>query len=145
MQSSEHSDDRRTLVNRIIQLRLQLQQLADAGDPSSVSESTLSVAGHRFVSQPLHATGRNVYCERCLGIVWRVVQPWLRCAECGYRAHVKCATGVTRVCPAQTQPFAYLMAICPERALCEQRYRCAECRAKLSFDGGWRRGGRLHS
>ncbi len=86
--SAEHSDERRRLVNHIIQLRLQLQQIKEDGGAASsqVDEATCTVAGHTFVEQSMR--GRNAYCERCMGIVWRLVQPWYRCdGGCARNVH----------------------------------------------------------
>lgn len=107
------------------------------------------MSGHTFVLWDRR--GRNPYCERCRGVIWRLVQAWYRCKcnipspscarsraswphveACGYRSHAKCLDLVRRTCAgvlAKRRP-GYLLSICPEKGLAAQKYRCAECRSK---------------
>jgi hypothetical protein len=56
-------------------------------------------------------------------------------SECGYCSHEKCLNQITRTCASvkvQEDP-TFCLDICKERGLSEQNYRCAECRAPISF------------
>ena len=85
-------DRRRQLVGRLVQLRLQLSQLNDVvayGDEADAEKHT-KICHHQFevcylfhflnkILQLQDMRGRNPYCEYCLGMVWRLIQPWYRC------------------------------------------------------------------
>ena len=87
----ENSEKRKRLVNTLVSLRLQVQEikvcvcslltlyspLSQEG-PVVVDESVRTVCGHHFVEQDRR--GRNPYCERCVAVIWRLAQPWYRCA-----------------------------------------------------------------
>jgi hypothetical protein len=56
-------------------------------------------------------------------------------SDCKYSCHVKCLTKVCRLCAhvkASENP-AYIVDICPELGLSAQAYRCAECKAHITF------------
>jgi hypothetical protein len=56
-------------------------------------------------------------------------------SDCKYSCHVKCLVQVCRVCAhvkASENP-AYIADICPELGLSAQAYRCAECKAHITF------------
>lgn len=56
-------------------------------------------------------------------------------SDCKYSCHVKCLVQVCRLCAhvkASENP-TYIIDICPELGLSAQAYRCAECKAHITF------------
>ncbi|XP_052802774.1 differentially expressed in FDCP 8 homolog A-like isoform X2 [Mya arenaria] len=105
--------------------------------PEPVKEGVKLVVGHKFVLNS--GAGSKHYCERCNAVIWGVLQQWYKCSECGYCAHEKCLNQITRKCACvrvQEDP-SYNLAICEERGLSVQNYRCAECRAEISYKSGF--------
>ncbi|XP_052242863.1 differentially expressed in FDCP 8-like isoform X2 [Dreissena polymorpha] len=135
LRATKDSDKQKNLVKTLIQLRLKLQDLKE--DPLPVEEGVKQVVGHKFVLSS--GAGSKHYCEKCNAVIWGVLQQWYKCSECGYRAHIKCLNQITRTCASvrvQEDPV-YNLAICEEQGLSAQNYRCAECRAAISYKSGF--------
>ncbi|XP_066996598.1 differentially expressed in FDCP 8 homolog isoform X2 [Anabrus simplex] len=144
LESAECSEERKWLVRRLIELRLRLQEAKEAAEEEKLSPSLQHsdvrvVLGHHFFlhSQP-GATAKQ-HCDRCSGMIWSVVHSWYQCADCQYSCHVKCLAQVCRVCAHVTASECptYITDICPEVGLSAQSYRCAECKAHITFKNSW--------
>lgn len=130
-----HSDRMKNLVQKLIQLRLKLQELKEGPEP--VASDVKVVLGHKFTLQESRSTKH--YCEKCNAMILGVIQAWLRCSECGYNCHEKCANGIKRTCASLkvAEIGTFCLSICPDRGLSAQNYRCAECRTPISFKSGF--------
>ncbi|XP_022331608.1 differentially expressed in FDCP 8 homolog A-like [Crassostrea virginica] len=130
-----HSDRHKNLVQKLVQLRLKLQELKDGPEP--VPQDVKLVVGHKFQTQESRST--KYYCEKCNAMILGVIQKWFRCAECGYSCHEKCLNNITRMCASQKvlESPEFFLSICPNRGLSAQNYRCAECRKAISFQSGF--------
>ncbi|XP_071480007.1 differentially expressed in FDCP 8-like [Diadema antillarum] len=129
--TKEHSEQRRKLVAKLVQLRLKLLQIKE-GEEEEESEDVKTVLGHRF--QRMKGKSLNDQCEVCLSVIWALLQTSYRCFECGFSCHGKCLNSVRRQC-VSTKISGFDLNICPDRGLSTQNYRCAECRAPLTFNG----------
>ncbi len=59
----------------------------------------------------------------------------IKFVECDYISHGQCLNSVKRICASvkvKENP-CYILEICPEKSLRNQNYRCAECKAGISF------------
>ncbi|VDI80656.1 Hypothetical predicted protein [Mytilus galloprovincialis] len=130
-----HSDRMKNLVQKLIQLRLKLQELKEGPEP--VSSDIKIVLGHKFTIQ--ESRNAKHYCEKCNAMILGVIQAWLRCADCGYSCHEKCVNGIKRTCASLkvAENGIFCLSICPDRGLSAQNYRCAECRSHISFKSGF--------
>ncbi|KAK3102757.1 hypothetical protein FSP39_013696 [Pinctada imbricata] len=130
-----NSDRVKNLVQKLIQLRLKLQELKEG--PPPVPGDVKPVVGHRFVIQKSRSS--KYYCEKCNAMILGVIQTWYRCNECGYSCHEKCLNNITRTCASQKvlENPTFCLLICPNRGLSAQNYRCAECRTQISFKPGF--------
>lgn len=138
-QNEESSDNRRLLMEKLIDCRLQMQRLKeeaeDAGKKAE-SERDVKFRGHEFVLQS--ARGRNPYCEVCMMTIWRIIQRWRRCKVCGLRSHEKCVSSTIRDCAGvivSNSNFRPRTEFCIEKGLDAQNYTCAECSHPLRFGG----------
>uniref|UniRef100_A0A915E7D5 Phorbol-ester/DAG-type domain-containing protein n=1 Tax=Ditylenchus dipsaci TaxID=166011 RepID=A0A915E7D5_9BILA len=125
------------VLAKLVELKLELEQLKEFPVSQNEGELIKKVRGHEFTIQS--ASGRNPYCEVCLTTIWRLIVPWRRCKICGFRAHDKCVSEIKRGCVSlkiskQQQPLS--LVICPENSLMAQNYECAECFAPIGFDEG---------
>ncbi|GLG98815.1 hypothetical protein R5R35_002504 [Gryllus longicercus] len=143
LDSAECSEERKWLVRRLIELRLRLQEAREAteqenGSPTQHSELKV-VLGHHFALQNQPAATAKHHCDRCSGVIWSVVHSWYQCSDCRYSCHVKCLPQVCRVCAHVTSSEnpLYILDICPEVGLSAQAYRCAECKAHITFKNSW--------
>ncbi|XP_030840664.1 differentially expressed in FDCP 8 homolog [Strongylocentrotus purpuratus] len=131
--SLENSENRRKMVAKLVQLRLKLLQLQE-GDEEEEKEEVKVVLGHRFYR--MKGNSRNDHCEVCLSVIWTLLQTWFKCSECNFGCHGKCLNLVKRKCvSAKISRPCFDLNICPEKGLSAQKYRCAECRAPLAFNG----------
>uniref|UniRef100_A0A0R3S3Y9 Phorbol-ester/DAG-type domain-containing protein n=1 Tax=Elaeophora elaphi TaxID=1147741 RepID=A0A0R3S3Y9_9BILA len=136
---NERSVERMQLMEKLVQCQLELDALKeDLSDPVKKIQALRAVTtmGHHFSLQS--ATGRNPYCEVCLSTIWRLIQRYRRCNNCGLRSHDKCVQHVLRYCAgtkASDVLFRPRTEICEERGLDVQNYKCAECHHSLQFDG----------
>ncbi|XP_041454725.1 differentially expressed in FDCP 8 homolog [Lytechinus variegatus] len=131
--SPEHSENRRKMVAKLVQLRLKLLQIKE-GDEEEEKEDVKVVLGHRFYR--MHGKSLNDHCEVCLSVIWALLQTWYKCSECNFGCHGKCLNLVKRKCvSAKVSRLCFDLNICPEKGLSPQNYRCAECRAPLAFSG----------
>lgn len=39
------------------------------------------------------------YCDQCSNVLWAPVKTGIKCKDCGYSCHEKCAEGITKNCP----------------------------------------------
>ncbi|EFO20710.2 Def8 protein [Loa loa] len=135
----ERSIERMQLMGKLVQYQLELDALKEElSDPVQRIRAlrAITVMGHQFSLQS--ATGRNPYCEVCLSTIWRLIQRYRRCNNCGFRSHDKCVQHVLRYCAnikANNIFFRPRIEICEERGLDLQNYKCAECHHPLQFDG----------
>ncbi|XP_062601643.1 differentially expressed in FDCP 8 homolog [Saccostrea cucullata] len=134
-QAQPHSDRHKNLVQKLVQLRLKLQELKDGPEP--VPLDVKLVVGHKFQTQESRST--KYYCEKCNAMILGVIQKWFKCSECGYSCHEKCLNTITRMCASQKvlEVPEFCLSICPNRGLSAQNYRCAECRKAISFQSGF--------
>jgi len=136
LESSECSEERKWLVRRLIELRLRLQEAREEEDCPAPNHSEVKVVlGHHFILQSQPTPTTKHHCDRCCGVIWSVVHSWYQCVDCKYSCHVKCLVQVCRVCAhvkASENP-TYIGDICPEFGLSAQTYRCAECKAHITF------------
>ncbi|KZS03952.1 differentially expressed in FDCP 8 homolog isoform X1 [Daphnia magna] len=134
----ETSEEKRLLVQRLVKLRLRLQEVQELEiytDPKQVKV----VQNHKFICQTVtqlkfHAS--QIYCETCSGLIWIPVQSCFACLECEYISHGQCLNSVKRICASvivKENP-TYILEICPEKGLGNQNYRCAECKAGILFN-----------
>ncbi|CAG9540889.1 unnamed protein product [Cercopithifilaria johnstoni] len=136
---NERSIERVQLMEKLVQCQLELDALKEElSDPVKKIRAlrAITVMGHQFSLQS--ATGRNPYCEVCLSTIWRLIQRYRRCNNCGLRSHDKCVQHVLRYCvstKANDILFRPRTEICEERGLDLQNYKCAECHHSLQFDG----------
>ncbi|VDN59717.1 unnamed protein product [Dracunculus medinensis] len=127
----------RHLMNKVIECSLELDRLREeSNDPAKRAKwkNILISNGHILALQAI--SGRNPYCEVCLTTIWRVLQRYRRCEECGMRLHEKCIDGIMRRCVATKlhhSSFEICLDICMEQKLSDQDYKCAECRIPLKF------------
>ncbi|KAL8609082.1 hypothetical protein ACOMHN_033675 [Nucella lapillus] len=92
--ASPNSDRQKNLVQKLVQLRLKLQELKE--EPEVREKNVVLALGHRLLRKESRST--KYYCEKCNGIIWGVVQEWRKCLDCGYRCHDKCVPQITRNC-----------------------------------------------
>ncbi|VDK82900.1 unnamed protein product [Onchocerca ochengi] len=153
---NERSIERVQLMEKLVQCQLELDALKEelSGPVKKIRLShAVTVKGHQFSLQS--ATGRNPYCEVCLYTIWRLIQRYRRCNNCGLRSHDKCVQHVLRYCAGIKAndilfrlvkclimnflgcSYKYLprTEICEERGLDLQNYKCAECHHSLQFGG----------
>lgn len=135
---------------------------AAARMPDEAWAELANSSGHRFVAYdkakdpiPLVSDAKRVQCEVCTAAIWFHLQSSHHCLDCGYSLHTVCrgaagttvtaaaaddgsgsgtGTVVMRGCVAQkirSKPD-FILDICPEKSLPDQRFRCAECDRKFS-------------
>lgn len=75
------TQERRALVQRLISLRLRLQDVREVQEErgDAPEEEFRIVSQHHFLIQKqiVHRTAQ--YCDKCSGIIWTVIQNWYRC------------------------------------------------------------------
>ncbi|XP_064610504.1 differentially expressed in FDCP 8 homolog [Liolophura sinensis] len=130
-----HSDKQKTLVRKLVHLRMKYQEYKEGPEP--VEPDVKMVVGHKFKQKDSRSSKH--YCEKCNAVIWGMLQVWYRCTECGYHCHEKCLNQITRTCASVkvAENPSYILSICPEKGLAYQNYRCAECRAHISFKSGF--------
>ncbi|XP_053979256.1 differentially expressed in FDCP 8 homolog isoform X2 [Hylaeus volcanicus] len=140
LESAECSDERKWLVRRLIELRLRLQELRETSEKNLIE--TQVILGHHLVPQKYYiTTSRPVYCDHCSGAIWTMLQSWYMCSDCKFCCHWKCLNSICRVCvhvvASEAGGYTYTKDICPEQGLSNQSYRCAECKARITFNSPW--------
>ncbi|EDO45985.1 predicted protein, partial [Nematostella vectensis] len=127
----EHSAEKKKLVEKLIQLRVRLQETGD--HPEEKHTNAKKVLGHVFVKE--QGSGPSVMCDRCGKWIWTMWQSLFTCQACKFHSHRKCLHTIRRPCASKKVSFAstYILAICPESGLSTQQYKCAECRKRISF------------
>ncbi|GFR70834.1 differentially expressed in FDCP 8-like protein [Elysia marginata] len=129
------SEKQKNLVLKLVQLRIKLQEIKEGAEP--LPENMKVILSHKML---LHTSKTSkYYCERCNGGIWGMLQVWYKCTECGYRCHERCLHQILRTCPKAKvlENPTLCLDICPVDpiGLAAQGYRCAECRAAISFQG----------
>uniref|UniRef100_T1JKT5 Phorbol-ester/DAG-type domain-containing protein n=1 Tax=Strigamia maritima TaxID=126957 RepID=T1JKT5_STRMM len=135
LESVEKSEKRKSLIKKLIQLRIKLQETKDGSEVSLPNIKT--VLGHHFLKKPI--VSPKHYCEKCNGIIWGMLQTWHQCIDCGFSCHGKCINLIQRTCVSvkvKENPV-YILDISPEIGLSSQNYRCAECRTHIMFKNSW--------
>lgn len=81
LESSERSEERKWLVRRLIELRLRLQEAKEALNEDVNVENTdiRVVLGHHFILQNQPITTSKLFCDRCCGVIWSMIQSWYKC------------------------------------------------------------------
>ena len=86
----EMSEEKRVLVQRLIQLRLRLQDFRDLelySDPKKVKV----IQNHKFTTQTVQlkisTQSTQLHCDACARIIWMPVQHWFSCS--GLPFHTK--------------------------------------------------------
>jgi len=139
LETTENTPGRKSMVNRLIQLQIRQEDLKEKQELSS---TTFETRGHTFVnySNGIKIPGvqdfrtGQVYCQRCVSIIWITLQSAQFCTMCGYGVHYSCMDNIMRTCVAtkvKTNPD-FIMDICPERLLPTLKYRCVECDKRFS-------------
>uniref|UniRef100_H2YN40 Phorbol-ester/DAG-type domain-containing protein n=1 Tax=Ciona savignyi TaxID=51511 RepID=H2YN40_CIOSA len=128
MRLPETSKRREKLVERLVELRLKLQ------DPTENEPNLKTVLGHQFIKQMSKTMKRN--CDCCSKTIWGLFQMWYYCQACGFKCHEKCVGATRRSCVALAVKSTYQLKICPEVGLSNQMYSCAECKNPISITGG---------
>jgi len=130
LDAPENTEKRKSLVKKLIQLRLKLQEIGEG--PEEIPSDLKVSLGHHFVKKD----GRSHrYCEKCAGVIWGMLQSWFHCEDCGFCCHSRCLSQITRTCAkvkVDENPN-YMLSICPEDGLSAQNYKCAECRTLLIY------------
>ncbi|RUS78572.1 hypothetical protein EGW08_013679 [Elysia chlorotica] len=129
------SEKQKNLVLKLVQLRIKLQEIKEGTEP--VPENTKVILSHKMLLRTSKTS--KYYCEKCNGGIWGMLQVWYKCTECGYRCHERCLHQILRTCAKAKvlQNPVLCLDICPvdPAGLAGQGYRCAECRAAISFSG----------
>lgn len=130
MQTPENTEKKKQLIKKLVQLRLKLQETKEGLNKLPDSKVVL---GHSFELRSLERPQQ--YCEKCCRVIWGVLHGWYCCKSCGFKCHSKCLNLITRVCASTkvSENPSYILDICPEVGLSQQKYRCAECRRKIIF------------
>ncbi|OXA63877.1 Differentially expressed in FDCP 8 [Folsomia candida] len=112
------SEERRKLVQRLISLRLRLQDVKEIQEErgENSSEELRIINHHQFIHQNQIVHRSPQYCDRCGGIIWTVVQHWYRCK------------GIDT---------EYIAQICPEVGLPDQNFTCFECKTRFTLKNSW--------
>jgi hypothetical protein len=95
------------------------------------------VRGHHFVLRPLPAKfeGDCEVCARPLKVLIKASRR-MQCVHCKLNVHKRCHASIARQCVAQRERLEGLLTdICPDRGLCAQGYKCAECSVDVGFGG----------
>lgn len=140
LDSVECTDERKWLVRRLIELRLRAQEIRESTDSNLLETQVIS--GHHLVPQKYQIPSAGpTYCDHCSGAIWVMLQSWYICSDCGYSCHWKCLADIRRICAhviaSESGGYLFTKDICPEKGLSAQRYRCAECHTKISFETNW--------
>ncbi|XP_043787210.1 differentially expressed in FDCP 8 homolog isoform X3 [Apis laboriosa] len=113
LESAECSDERKWLVRRLIELRLRVQEFRESSEANLLE--TQVILGHHLIPQKYYITTSGpVYCDHCSGAIWTMLQSWYMCNDCKFCCHWKCLNNICR-------------------GLSNQGYRCAECKARITF------------
>ncbi|ELT95789.1 hypothetical protein CAPTEDRAFT_101688 [Capitella teleta] len=131
LQTPTKTDRMKNLVGKLVQLRLKYAEAKEG--PREEDPGVKMVVGHHFMRR--ESKSSKHYCEKCNNVIWGVLQYWYRCNACGFCCHEKCLNLITRTCGSlkvKENP-SYIIAICPEKGLAAQNYRCHECRAQISY------------
>uniref|UniRef100_A0A8D9BY40 Differentially expressed in FDCP 8 homolog n=1 Tax=Cacopsylla melanoneura TaxID=428564 RepID=A0A8D9BY40_9HEMI len=136
------SNDRKWLVRSMIELRYKLELLKE-NENQSLQEQPNEIfhSGHNFLLTKFVASAKSSQlktCDVCCGSVTLLglLMPWYECSGCHYVVHIKCVSATRRTCvcvKAAEQP-GYVLNICPEITLLEQKYKCVECRAPIIYN-----------
>ncbi|XP_043787209.1 differentially expressed in FDCP 8 homolog isoform X2 [Apis laboriosa] len=140
LESAECSDERKWLVRRLIELRLRVQEFRESSEANLLE--TQVILGHHLIPQKYYITTSGpVYCDHCSGAIWTMLQSWYMCNDCKFCCHWKCLNNICRVCvhvvASEAGGYTYTKDICPEQGLSNQGYRCAECKARITFKSTW--------
>lgn len=140
LESAECSDERKWLVRRLIELRLRVQEFRELSEANLLE--TQVILGHHLIPQKYYITTSGpVYCDHCSGAIWTMLQSWYMCNDCKFCCHWKCLNNICRVCvhvvASEAGGYTYTKDICPEQGLSNQGYRCAECKARITFKSAW--------
>lgn len=142
-----NSEERKTIVHKLIKLRIKEQDLENRKYYQSPGE--VETLRHSLVPVLQKFPDRS-YCDECGSTVWPLLQTIYECKICSHIVHAQCLTRLSRKCVgAWLHPLeedednsvldgTLLYSICPEISLVEQKYRCAECGVKLHPEGGHR-------
>ncbi|XP_077864186.1 differentially expressed in FDCP 8 homolog, partial [Saccoglossus kowalevskii] len=128
-EAPEHTDKRRELVKKLVQLRMKLQELKEGPEED---EPHIKVAlGHKFRKK--NSKSSKYHCDKCVGLIWGMIQTWYKCKGCGYICHAKCLPSITRTCiSSKISTASFIMNVCPESGLASQTFRCAECKNQIA-------------
>ncbi|XP_046843094.1 differentially expressed in FDCP 8 homolog B-like [Xenia sp. Carnegie-2017] len=131
MKRQEKSLPKDDLVDKLVKLRLRLQQEKDT--PPVDDTKFHKILGHHFRKQE-GLSGVKYFCDQCGKNIWTVWQPLFTCKDCGYHCHRKCLDQIQRSCVNKNLSTAsYIFEICPDGGLDGQQYKCAECRRPIAF------------
>uniref|UniRef100_A0A1B6CE20 Phorbol-ester/DAG-type domain-containing protein n=1 Tax=Clastoptera arizonana TaxID=38151 RepID=A0A1B6CE20_9HEMI len=143
LDTKECSEERKWLVRRLIELRYKLVQCKEAEEESrNGRKSNLEInviLGHHLELYYDPTIPYKQFCDRCCGSIWGVLQSWYQCLDCQYRCHEHCVIQTCRICPHLiiSETCLYEPRICPEVGLGVQSFRCAECKAHVTFKNSW--------
>ncbi|OQV21470.1 Differentially expressed in FDCP 8-like protein [Hypsibius exemplaris] len=131
--SEKHHSERASMVQKLILLRLKIQEIEDF-NPKSAGITSM---GHHFTHSPIfrHMSKRGRHCEVC-GQLMIFAPSQFDCTACGFSCHERCISSIARNCVAEQVLMkpAYILEICPEKGLDTQNFACAECRKAFPMD-----------
>ena len=129
------SKERKQLIDKLVELREQLSHLVeqDSIDKENVNENLVQVFGHKFEQRGSIQSKR--YCECCASLIWNILQASFCCQNCNINCHDKCLMSLVRTCASVRilKTPNYILDICPQKGLDEQKFGCAECHRAISF------------
>jgi len=123
--STENEEQKSLLIEKLIELRTELQDLKSEGGQTKKSIRRL---GHEFTDSN---SNESQFCEQCCQSVWSKSDS-VTCQNCFIFLHKKCVSSISRRCNGSGG--AYIMKICPEEGLHAQKYRCKDCRCRIALN-----------
>ncbi|CAG2172155.1 unnamed protein product [Oppiella nova] len=136
---------KKKLVKKIIELRIKLNQLNDINEQ-------LYVCGHKLMPMNETKSGSQLVCDQCLKRSKAKIFGLKKsdnylvvCLFCQFVVHRFCQTNLMRKCPKlvfEESALNYkqiyssrnvILKICPEVGLSNQEFRCAECKAVITY------------
>ncbi|KJE97004.1 differentially expressed in FDCP 8 [Capsaspora owczarzaki ATCC 30864] len=129
------ADEKKHLVEKLVQLRLRDWELRDseAAASAALAEEEMQNQGHHFKVANYSVP---TFCDQCSSFIWGVYRQGYRCQECGLNVHKKCMGAIASECPSlEAEHASYQLSICPENGLDQQDYKCFECHRPIGFKG----------
>lgn len=137
--ASEDTEEKNKLINKLVQLRLKLQDTQDSKTENETNAK--KILSHLFVKED--DPGKKSHCDKCGKAIW-MWQSLYTCNACNYHSHRRCLELIRRPCASRKVSVSkYNLRICPETGMSSQQYKCAECRKQIGLTRGERSEARL--